>query len=187
MSTGTYHYGVAIEKMVQFAVSQRYNGYGLYSEYADAWCADFATYCAQKYALTYNDNPVQKTPSCFRLMEHFCKNNNFYISSYSYNHLKNDNSVDIRGAIIITGKNFTPKRGDFVFFDFPNSYHVGIVTKAQPSGNNLMKIFTVEGNTTGNCVDYREYTFNMRTGIIGNNNDNPSSDLSYVVGFGRIR
>ena len=191
MCTGKYHYGVAIEKMVQFAVSQRYNGYASYSQNADAWCADFATYCAQKYALTYNDNPVQKTSSCWTLMQHFCKNYNFYISSFSYNYIKNDSPDKgedfpaIRGAIIFTATNFTPKRGDFVFFRnnvWRTVAHVGIVTEVKPLGNNQIKISTVEGNT-GNCVDFKEYTYNVKTGKI----DGGSGGFDYIVGFGRIR
>ncbi len=67
--------------------------------------------------------------------------------------------------------------------------HVGFVTKAESLGNGKVRIYTIEGNTSGNeyadeywktsRVDTGKYVVNLATGEVDDNSWN-------ILGFGRI-
>lgn len=208
MKTGKYNkYAVPAEKMVQTAEREYakttdndpYNNpdWSDYSNSSDNWCSDFATWCANEVGLTNDNYPVIRTSYCPTLVNQFCKNENFFVYSKSYNAIINSflNSYpDISLAKNITTNNFMPSRSDFVFFrnqQHPGAAHVGIVAKAERISEDVVVITVIEGNS-GDAVKQHSYEVNVADGEIlkvdGRKNVVSSQWVfDYISGFGRIR
>ncbi len=131
-----------------------YSGSGNYVEYNYAnretldaggsyyWCASFVTFCARQAGIP--TSAVINSVSC----------DNFVIN------FKNASRYKTRAS------GYKPLTGDLIFFLYPDANrtyasHVGIVVGVKDG-----KVYTIEGNTTRNLVNYRSYSL-TNTNIVG--------------------
>lgn len=107
--------------------------YGIWYGIPDgAWCAMFVTWCAHNSGISTDIIPFYC--GCTAGMKWFVDRNQF---GYK--------------------ENYTPKRGDIIFFLSDGAGHTGIVTGC--SGNT---VYTIEGNTSNMCAR-RSYNLNHST------------------------
>ena len=200
MKTGNYM-NTRVENMVQSAQSHIGSTASTFG-FDGHWCDQFVQYCARGsgtgLAGQSSEYPILGSGDCGDLVGRFLEHEAMYISGYFH-----DNSYwldrmrywgyDMDNQIEMT-KDFMPRRGDIVFFQYGGygeedvgvKYvvaHVGIVTGAKKSGTNVI-LHTVEGNTSGwtdSCVAAKDYTIDMASGKIS------GTASSYVVGFGRVQ
>ena len=167
-------------------------------------------------SFSYNYPVLRNADACAQVAQ-FALNNSLYVSKYYYKNTTWNKSFekDFGEAVGNAVKNntqpmtnFTPRRGDVVFFAKNKPYsdsdgyhgitgHVGIVINAAKNPRTgKVTITVVEGNTEARPAAYygeefwkrskvaiEEYTFSMTDGDTGVQD----SDTRYIVGFGRIR
>ena len=119
-------------------------GYGSIGGYSYHWCAAFVWWCSNE-AGVYPDKVSMKTAGVDAFIGHFKSKNQYKVSQGH-------------------GGNYTPKMGDYIFFNWSgyagSGDHVGLVKSV--SGSNVI---TIEGNN-GDCVKECSYPLNSAT-IIG--------------------
>ncbi|MBR6119995.1 MAG: S-layer homology domain-containing protein [Oscillospiraceae bacterium] len=212
-----------IEVMIQSAEAECGNhqsanpGYNINAD----WCAAFSSWCAYTADLAsynyvtiaqystgtlyyYTSNlstpinytyPVLRHGACTQQVAHFCEQGHMYVSRSVYQgdwYSEGTGGWNWSNATLYTSS-FTPKRGDFVFFDWNNTdcyaNHVGIITAVERNGN-LVTITSVEGNINGNgsynnsVVGFVTRTYNAASNSLIVSGDH--SNNGYILGFGRI-
>ena len=214
MKTGMYQ-NSRVDKMMNRAQYYCYNAYTAADfDFDTDWCEKFVGQCAMEAGMTgYRDSgcPIPESnpylgeagETIWRLL----RRGNMYMpneilqgsawSNWRTRVTEYDPELELDKAKEI-GLKFMPRRGD-IFFVQKGGYttifgddwfsHVGFVTKAEPAGNGKVRIYTIEGNTSGDPnaseywrtsrVDTGVYVVNLATGKVDDSSWN-------ILGFGRI-
>lgn len=142
------------ENEVGYEGTSSYSKYGEWYGYQGGWCTTFVLWCFNKAGNALNvklyGNIVPSGGNCNSMISWF----------------KNKGRYHTRSS------NYTPKKGDLVFFDWSgngSAQHVGIVTSVSGS-----TVYTVEGNCSGKVKD-RKYT---------TSGSKPYNNISAIMGYG---